>query len=507
MNPSAPGPSALESHPSEPSSSVWAPLAASAWNADAARHLLRRAAWTARPEEVDRAVAEGLPRTLDRLFPANPATFPKPQLVAGIEGDELDYFNRVRASDEIQKRQLRKEMRDRFQQAYQDLVMKWLQFAAEPATAASEKWILCLSDIYVVAYEKVRNPSLLYQYQEILRRGSLGLAPTLTKAISRSPAMIDYLDLKESKKDAPNENFARELFELFVLGEGNYSETDIKEAARAFTGYRQAFGRFIFARGQHDASSKKVFGKSGLFDGDAVIDLAYQQPGARTFLPKELLRFYLSETPLPAEQLKELGDWWQSAHFNLRALLLRVFGSQLFYASSYRGNYIKSPIQFYLGLVQDLSLDVAPLPRQVINVLRQMGQMPLNPPNVRGWVGGRTWINSSTLGARRQLVQTLFSPLNEAALNADEEIEVVAARAEGRDHFTFSSERLRDYQRTPPREAAERLVRTFLPVPAESLYADTLAKFITGKTPSETSLDHTRNALVTLLESPEYQLC
>jgi len=489
------------------SKSIWEPLPASAWDADAARHLLRRAGWTARPEDVERATADGLSRTLDRLFPATATSFPKPQLVAGIEGDELDFFKRIRAADEMQKRVLRKEMRDRFQQSYQDLVMKWLQFAAEPGNAAMEKWILFLSDVYVVAYEKIRNPSLLFQHQAILRQQGLGPAPVLTKAVSRSPAMVDYLDLKESKKDAPNENFARELFELFVLGEGNYTEADIKEAARAFTGYRQAFGRYFFARAQHDTSSKKVFGKSGPFDGDAVIDLAYQQPAARTFLPKEMIRFYLSETPLPADQVKELGDWWQGAHFNLRALLHRFFGSQLFYSASYRSNYIKSPIQFYLGLVQDLNLDVAPLPRQVINVLRQMGQMPLNPPNVRGWVGGRSWINSSTLGARRQLVQALFSPINEANLNADEEIELVGARAEGRDHFTFSTERLRDYQTATPREAAVRLVRTFLPVPAESVYADTLTKFVAGKKPQETSLDHTRTALVTLLESPEYQLC
>lgn len=489
------------------SSSVWDLLPATAWDADAARHLLRRAAWTARPEEVERAVADGLPATLDRLFPATPVSLPKPELVAGIERDELDFFNRLRDADEIEKRQVRKEVRDRFQQAYQDLVMKWLQFAAEPNNAAMEKWILFLSDVYVVAYQKVRNPSFLYQHQAILRHHSLGPAPALTKAVSRSPAMIDYLDLKENKKNAPNENFARELFELFVLGEGNYTENDIKEAARAFTGYRQAFGRYFFAKVQHDPTPKKIFGKSGPFDGDDVIDLAYRQPAARTFLPKELLRFYLSETPVPAEQVKELGDWWKETHFDLRALVQKVFGSQLFYQASYRNNYIKSPIQFYLGLVQDLNLDISPLPRQVINVLRQMGQMPLNPPNVRGWVGGRTWINSSTLGARRQLVQTLFSPINEDALNADEEIDLVAARAEGRDHFTFSIDRLRDYQTAPPREVAERLVRTFLPVSDESVYTEMLTKFVVGKKATETSLDRTRTALVTLLESPEYQLC
>lgn len=487
---------------------VWQPLPANEWNADAARHLFRRAAWTALPEDVDRAVEEGLPKTLDRLFPAHATPLPKPKLVLGIEDDEAAFAEKIKAADEVQKRELRSQMRNRFQLAYQDLVIKWLQFAATPAYSAQEKWVLCLSDVYVVAYEKVRNTAFLYHHHATLRQNAFGHAPALTKSVSRTAAMVDYLDLKDSKKGAPNENFARELFELFVLGEGNYTENDIKEAARAFTGYRQRFGEFIYVRNQHDETSKTVFGQKGNFDGDGIIDLAYRQPAARTFLPKELWRFYVSEAPLPKDQLAALGDWWRGTNFDLRALLLRVFGSRLFYAPEYRGNFIKSPIQFYLGLVQDLNLDVAPLARQVVGVLRQMGQMPFNPPNVRGWVGGRSWINSSTLGARRQLVQALFSPINEAALNADEEIDLVAARAEGKDHFTFSTDRLRDYSAMTPREAADRLVRTFIPIPsAETAYAESIAKFITAKNASATSTEKTRAALATLLESPEYQLC
>lgn len=486
---------------------AWEPLAASDWNADTARHLLRRATWTARPQEVDRAVAEGLPKTLDRLFPLAAKEFPQPQLVTAIAKDQMEFFEKLRAAGEIEKRQLRKEMRDRFQQAYQDMAMKWLQFAADPENAAVEKWVLCLSDVYVVAYEKVRNTLLLYQHSRIIRQNAFGPAPTLTKAISRSPAMIDYLDLKDSRKNAPNENFARELFELFVLGEGNYTETDIKEAARAFTGYRHRFGDYVLARGQHDFAQKNVFGKTGNFDGDAIVDLAYDQPAARTFLPQEVLRFYLAEIPIAPTELNALGAWWQQKNYDLRSLLHRVFGSQLFYRSSYRNNYIKSPIQFYLGLIQDLNLDIAPLARQIIGGLRQMGQMPFNPPNVRGWVGGRSWINSSTLGARRQLVQALFTPINEEALNGDEEIELAAARADGRDRFTFTADRLSDFRAIPPREAAERLVRTFLPVSAESAYITTITRFITDNRSSEASLERVRTALVTLLESPEYQLC
>nr|MCU0794147.1 DUF1800 domain-containing protein [Opitutaceae bacterium] len=395
----APSSTARPSAPLPPDA-AWQPLPPAAFNAAAARHLLRRAGWSAQPEEVERAVADGLPATLERLFPVRPVAFAKPGLVERLEDDTPDFARRLRDAEPLQKRLLQKEARDRSQQAFQDMSLKWLQFAAEPTHAAQEKWTLFLSDIYVISYEKVKNAGHVFDHHALIRSHAFGRAPVLTKAVSRSPAMVRYLDLQDSKRDAPNENFARELFELFVLGEGNYTERDIKEAARAFTGYRQRLGEFIFVQRQHDDRPKTIFGKTAPFDGDGVIDLAYKQPAAGTYLPHELSRFYLTESALPAAHLAVLGDWWRAQNFDLRALALRFFGSRVFFAESYRGNYIKSPVQFYLALIQDLQLDVAPLSRQVLGSLRQMGQTLFNPPNVRGWVGGRQWINSATLGSR-----------------------------------------------------------------------------------------------------------
>src|SRR5581483_7267817 len=132
------------------------------------------------------------------------------------------------------------------------------------------------------------------------------------------------------------------------------------------------------------------------------------------------------------------GGAWRAAGFELRVLARQFFGSRLFYAPEFRGNFLKSPIQFYLGAVQDFGLDVAPLPRLTLNPLRQMGQWLFYPPNVRGWVGGRNWINSATIKARRQLVEMLFAPINEKALNADELIDLIAARSNGISNFTVS---------------------------------------------------------------------
>ncbi|MFT3870020.1 MAG: DUF1800 domain-containing protein [Nibricoccus sp.] len=485
---------------------AWQPLPAEQWNEETARHLLRRVAWSAPAEEVARAVKDGLPATLDRLFPREAKPSPKPKLIEGLQEDTQEFTQKLRAASPEEKRLLQKEARDRSQQALSDMAVRWLQFAAIPGNAALEKWILFLSDIYVVSFEKVRNAALIHDHFARLREYSLGPAPTLAKVVSRSPAMIQYLDLQESKKDAPNENFARELFELFVLGEGNYTEADIKQAARAFTGYRQQFGNFRFAAKQHDTGSKTVFGHSGRFDGDEVIDLAYKLPAAGLFLPREMARFYLSETPLPADTLATLGVWWQSQQSNLRALAHRFFGSRLFYDPAFRGNYIKSPIQFYLGLVQDLQLDIAPLARRVLGSLRQMGQTLFTPPNVRGWVGGRHWINSSTLSARRQLVQSLFYPINEANLNADEQAELTAARAEGRVHFTVEPERLKTISGGNPKEATDSILQTFLPVAPVDEFRAQLRNFIAAGSPNQRN-DRVRNAIIALLQSPEYQLC
>ncbi|MDP2138016.1 MAG: DUF1800 family protein, partial [Candidatus Didemnitutus sp.] len=334
-----------------PPQEAWQPLPAGEWDESAARHLLSRLGWTATPASTAQTLQDGAGATLRRYFGKLPE-FPKPPLIAQLETDGPELARKVARGDEAAKRAARRAARDQFREALAELTIQWLQHAAKPENAPAEKWLLFLQDIWVVGVEKVRNTALIYQHQDWLRRGALTTYPLLAKAMSRSPAMVVYLDLQQSKVGAPNENFARELFELFTLGEGNYTEADIKEAARAFTGYRQQLGQFAFVRRQHDGASKQVFGRTGRFTGDDVIDLVFQQPAARTFLVREMARFYLSDTPLPAEHTQVLGNWWAEQGFSMGKLLAAFFTSRIFYAPEFRGNFIKSPLQFYLGLMQ-----------------------------------------------------------------------------------------------------------------------------------------------------------
>jgi uncharacterized protein (DUF1800 family) len=321
--------------------------------------------------------------------------------------------------------------------------------------------------------------------------------------------MVLYLDLGENRREAPNENFARELFELFLLGEGSYTEADVKEAARAFTGYRIVpSGGVAFVPKRHDPGVKTVFGRTGPFAGDDVIDLAYTQPAAAAHLPRRMALFYLADQPLPAAHLAALGSRWREAGYDLRWLARRFFGSRMFFDPSFRGAFIKSPVQYYLALLQDLGLDPMPVPRAVVNPLRRMGQVPFSPPNVRGWTGGRTWINSGSLAARRAVVESLFFPLNEANLNADEWLEIAAARTTGRDRFTVPESRIARLASLEPEAAVSQLEGELLALPAGPGFRSTLGGFIAAAGPNPRErFRRTRRALIALLESPEYQLC
>jgi uncharacterized protein (DUF1800 family) len=488
---------------------AWERLPNSEWNEAAARHLLRRAGWTARSEETARIHSGGLEEALDLLFPTTPISIGKTPLILKFEADVAKLRQKGDSATGRDKQSVQRDLREQSQAALQEFGIKWLQTARMPEHASFAKWILFLSDVYVVSAQKVRHAGFIWRHFDLLGQHAFDRAPALTKAVSRSPAMAMYLDLDRSDKAAPNENFARELFELFVLGEGNYTEQDIKEAARAFTGYRvnRLTGAFQVNPRQHDGGPKTVFGKTDRLNGDDVIDLAYEQSSAAEFLPRELARFYLSDEPLPANLIRALAARWKTSGYDLRVLARDFFGSRLFYAPEYRGNFIKSPVQFYLGIMQDLELSVPPLARYSTSRLRQMGQALFQPPNVRGWLGGRTWINSSTLAVRRQLAEQLFSSIREQTLNADEMAALANARLEGVSNFSVSADWIRALLQESSPGIASRLAMTFLPGNARPEMLQALSNFLENKTDNQDAAERLRTALIALLQTPEYQLC
>lgn len=487
---------------------AWKPLPLGYWNIETAQHLLRRVGFSATPEAVTAALRKSPEQCVQEAFKPD-ATMPKSEALAEFESSVHERYRAIYRGDKDfeQKRQMQQLLRKEDNELFREYAMDWFRYARDPDHSAHEKFVLFLQDIFVVERQKVQETYALYNMQQTLRAGITLRYPELCKRVSQAPAMVRYLDLAQNTARKPNENFARELFELFILGEGNYTEADIKEAARAFTGYRiKDRTEFFLQKNLHDNQPKTVFGETGNWDGDDIVDLTFKQPAAKTFLIRELIKFYLTEQTVPEAYVEALGEQWADHNFSLSYLIETFFQSRLFFYPAYRGNLVKSPIHFYIGLCQDLRLDVIPFDSRVLHSMRVMGQDFYNPPNVRGWLYGAHWINSTTISGRRQVVDYLFSPLNENKLNGNEQRDLERAHQEGRGDFLVTQDRLKQVLGRAPEDLAEHFTTYFITAPSRETYREGL-QAILGDTQTEDAVKRVRNAMIALLQSPAYNLC
>jgi uncharacterized protein (DUF1800 family) len=260
---------------------------------------------------------------------------------------------------------------------------------------------------FTSSLQKVRSPALMYRQNVLLRKHALGNFGELLHAVSRDPAMLIYLDSATNRRGQPNENFARELMELFTLGEGRYGEQDIKEAARAFTGWSIDLdsGEFRFRPLRHDHGSKTVLGRA-VDTGDEVLDILLAQPATAEFVAGKLWREFVSPQPQP-EELKRVAAVLRDSRYDVRAALRALLLTPAFWAPENRGALIKSPADLVVGTLRQFDIGFSdPLP--FVFLLRALGQDLFSPPNVKGWPGGEAWINSTTLLARKQFLDRVF---------------------------------------------------------------------------------------------------
>ncbi|WP_164122637.1 MULTISPECIES: DUF1800 family protein [Sphingobacterium] len=253
----------------------------------------------------------------------------------------------------------------------------------------------------------IRHPNSFLQQDAVnsIRRHALGNFRDLLSEVSKSGAMVLSLNNQQNRKSSPNENFAREIMELFTMGIGHYTEQDIKEAARAFTGWGVGKdGRFAFHRRLHDDGIKQILGKTGRFNGDDVIDIILDHPQTPVFIVTKVYRYFVSET-VDQHRVQVLAAAFRK-DYNIRQLLDSIFDSEWFYASQYTGNRVKSPIELLVGM-QRLS-PVAAIEEQLqYRTQKQLGQVLFNPPSIAGWPSGKNWLDSSTLMVRLQLPQII----------------------------------------------------------------------------------------------------
>ncbi|MCB0667793.1 MAG: DUF1800 domain-containing protein [Saprospiraceae bacterium] len=246
------------------------------------------------------------------------------------------------------------------------------------------------------------------QYLNVLRKHALGNFRSLLHEVAKSPAMIIFLNNLQNRRDHPNENFARELMEIFTMGRGNYSETDVKESARAFTGWsadRQ--GNFLFREQNHDFEQKTFLGVSGRLDGTDIIDLILKQPATTLFLAKKLYHYFVSEIP-NSDHIQRIAREIKAHDYEMSKVMHFLFTSRFFADPQNIGNRIKSPIELLVQVARLFKIEYLN-PTQVSFLQKALGQLLFDPPNVSGWAGGRSWINNSTLMLRLNLVRYLIN--------------------------------------------------------------------------------------------------
>jgi uncharacterized protein (DUF1800 family) len=387
--------------------------AAIVFDARAAEHLLARASFGATPEEIEAAVAAGLDATVDALLvasgvadaPAAPAAFartppyfaeklsPRDIAKGGLLGVGLR-DGREAAKDEAKKM----IARDRLQLL--DYTNWWVGRMVSGEAALRERMTLFWSDHFTSSMSDVKSSYQMIRQNQLLREYALESFTDLLRGIARDPAMLEYLDNDANRKGEPNENFARELMELFTLGIGNYTERDVQEVARAFTGWSSEQGEFEFQKRRHDEGPKTVLGVTGDLDGDDVLAILLEQPACAPFVAGKLLCWLEGTEPEPA-RLASYADAFRASGYNVAALLRRLFTDPDFYREEIRGARIAGPIDYLVGAARRLHGE--PPPVMIAVGARILGQQLFHPPNVKGWEEGEAWITTSSFMQRGNL--------------------------------------------------------------------------------------------------------
>jgi uncharacterized protein (DUF1800 family) len=361
--------------------SPWRPFRSSQsrpWSNKLAAHLLRRAGFGGTITEIEAAQKAGLEATLDQLFNAESAA---------AYNEEMATAGRLVSGGSDSK----------------SLAAWWLLRMVQTPCPLVEKMTLFWHGHFATGADKVNDARAMLRQNMLLREHALGNFEPLIQEISRDVATLIYLDSEDNRKTRPNENYARELMELFCLGPGNYTEQDIKEISRCFTGWEVRNGKFRFNSHQHDDREKSVLGQKGNFDGTDAVKIVVQQDAAARFIARKLIRFFVADQETISRELVEpLATELRRSEFDIRRTVRTILASEYFYSPAAIGKKIKSPVELAIGFLRffGASVNMPALAEQ----LSRLGQLPLYPPNVKGWDGGKSWINASTVLARANLI-------------------------------------------------------------------------------------------------------
>ena len=367
------------------------------------RHLYWRAGFGINPSEL-KFLHKSKSDIIETLF-ANSKSITSLQV-------DLSFLEGINPLEVKGNPALAKDLREKSRKKIIELNNAWVKRLVNPKEILRERMTLFWANHFVC---KDNNVRLIQQYNNTLRTYALGDFSAFVKAISKEASMLKYLNGKQNKKAKPNENFARELMELFTLGEGQYSEKDIKESARAFTGYNHDFeGNFKFRAWQHDEGSKTFFGKTGHFSGDDIIDIILEDKQCAKYISHKIYRYFVNPEP-NKKHIEAMAEVFYK-DYNIEKLMRFVFASDWFYDEANIGVKIKSPIDYFVGLANTVPVKFEG-EKDLVKIQKILGQTLLDPPNVAGWKGDKAWIDANTIMVRLKLPSVM---LNNAVIALDE---------------------------------------------------------------------------------------
>jgi len=378
-----------------PPTDHWAPYAPddkAPWDLRRVVHLHRRAGFAAAWDEIQRDLKEGPTAGVERLLAgkANAHAAVEFSATADLLADSAV------AAGEIGR-----------------LKAWWfyrMLFGPDPL---AEKLTLLWHDHFATANSKVQDTALMRRQNDTLRKHASRKFADLLNGSVREPALLVYLDAPANRKGHPNENLGRELMELFTLGVGNYSETDVKEAARALTGWAIEDGAFAEAAERHDGGDKTILGKSGKWTGTDLVKLLLDHSATSERIATKLCRQFFGENVVSTEALKALAAGLRERDLDVSWAVGTVLKSRLFFADANLGQRVLSPVEFVVGSARALEMfDPAPSTLALADWSARMGQDLFDPPNVGGWPPGRAWIHTRSLIARTNYASTLISGPN-----------------------------------------------------------------------------------------------
>ncbi len=423
-----------------------------------------------------------------------------------------EYLMGVTDPKEVQKKLdepgIKKKLREQSRDDLKKGNTMWLGLMVNSEAQLREKMSLFWHGHFAC---RIPNSYFSQELLHIIRTNALGSFADLLKAVSKSAAMLQFLNNQQNRKMHPNENFAREVMELFTMGRGNYTENDIKEAARAFTGWGfNPRGEFVVRRNQHDDGSKTFLGKTGNFDGDDILNILLENKQTANYISKKIYRYFVNENVNEQNQ-QWLSKRFYDSNYDISKLLNDIYTSDWFYDDKNIGNRIKSPVELIAGIRRLLPMQLENEESQLL-FQRALGQVLFYPPNVAGWPGGKNWIDSSSLMLRLRIPQILSAndamdirPKTDDDVQMGQMMDAIKKMKEAVKGGTAAIEWTAVYsifEKVPREKLLEKIEAAVLQT--KTKVSDTvLDKYINA----ESRENFIRSAIVNLMATPEYQLC